>query len=237
MTHRRFYTAVSVTGDNGIALDGRVVKTPLKAPLRLPNRALAEAVAGEWAAQGEKIDPGTMLFTKLANTAIDRIAGHRPRILGEILDYAGSDLVCYRAEAPQPLVARQAAAWDPVVDWTRTRLDAPVAVHAGVMPQPQPPAVLAAVESAIATLSHFEIAAFHTIMTLSGSALISLMLARRAITPEAAWAAAHVDESFQVENWGEDAEAVRRRTRRKAEFDACCLFLDLAADTTRQPAT
>ncbi len=153
MTRRRFYTAVSVTGDNGIALDGRVVKTPLKAPLRLPNRALAEAVAAEWAAQGETIDPGTMLFTKLANTAIDRIAGHRPRIVGEILDYAGSDLVCYRAEAPQPLVARQAAVWDPVVDWTRTRLDAPVAVHAGVMHQPQPPAVLAAVESPIAALS------------------------------------------------------------------------------------
>ena len=229
-SRRRFYKDVSVTGDLGIALDGRAVKTPLKAPLRLPTRALAEAVAAEWDAQAEKIDPASMILTKLANTAIDRVRGDRARIEAEVLDYANSDLVCYRADRPPALVQRHAAVWDPVVDWARTALDAPFEVTDGVIHKPQPPAAIAAHGLALAALNDFELAAYHSIMTLTGSALIAMMLARRATAPEAAWLAAHVDEDYQIEQWGEDAEATARRAARHAEFMACCRFLGLAQD-------
>lgn len=225
---RRFYKTVTVTDDLGIALDGRPVKTPLKAPLRLPTRALAEAVAAEWDAQGEKIDAATMILTKLANTATDRVAQDRARIEAEVLDYAGSDLVCYRADRPPDLVQRQSSAWDQVVDWARTTLDAPFEVTEGIVHKAQPSTALAAHASALKALSDFELAAYHSIMTLTGSALIAMMLARRATVPEAAWLAAHVDEDYQIEQWGQDAEAQARRAARYAEFMACCRFLELA---------
>ena len=227
-SRRRFYKTVAVTDGLGIALDGRVVKTPMKAALRLPARALAEAVAAEWQAQGEKINPGSMLFTKLANTAIDRVGPLRQIIDAEILDYANSDLVCYRAGKPDALVLRHAAAWDPIVDWARTALDAPFIVTTGIVHTPQTEAALKAYASALATLSDFELAAYYTIMTLTGSALIAMMLARHAITPEAAWAAAHVDEDYQIEQWGGDEEAAARRALRLTEFSACCRFMALA---------
>lgn len=227
-TRRRFYKDVTVTSDLGIALDGRPVKTPMKAPLCLPTRALADAVAAEWAEQGDEIRPATMILTKLANTAIDRIAGQRPAIEREILDYANSDLVCYRTDRPPELVARHIAAWNPVVDWARTELDAPFEVTEGILHRPQPEAALAAFGAAVAALSDFELAAFHSIMTLTGSALIAMMLARKAMVPEAAWITAHVDEDYQIEHWGQDAEAQARRAARYAEFMACCRFMALA---------
>lgn len=228
MNARRFYKAVSVTDDLGIALDGRSVKTPMKAALSLPTRALAEAVAAEWEAQGEKLDPASMTLTKLANTAIDRVSANRAAIEAEMRDYANSDLVCYRADRPPELVQRHARQWDPVVDWARTALDAPFEVRMGVMHQPQPEAALGAFAAALCELSDFELAAFHTLMTLTGSALIALMLARRAMSPEEAWITAHVDEDYQIEHWGEDAEAEARRAARLREFMAACRFLALA---------
>ena len=228
MTGRRFYKTVSLTDDLGIALDGRAVKTPLKVPLALPTRALAEAVAAEWEAQGEKLDPASMTLTKLANTAIDRVAASREAIEAEVLDYSNSDLVCYRADRPPDLVQRHTRQWDPVVDWARTALDAPFEVRMGVMHKPQPEAALGAFGAALNDMSDFELAAFHTLMTLTGSALIALMLARRAINPEEAWITAHVDEDYQIEQWGEDAEAAARRAARLKEFMAACRFLGLA---------
>ena len=225
---RRFYKTVSVTADFGIALDGRVVKTPLKSPLQLPLPALAEAVAAEWAGQGDKLDPATMLFTKLANTAIDRVAPNHAAITAEILDFAGSDLVCYRAEAPEALAARQRMHWDPVIAWALATLDTPFETRIGVMHRPQAPAAIAAVNQALAGFTAFEIAAFYTVMTLTGSALIPLMLAHGALTADAGWLAAHVDEDFQIENWGQDDEAAARRLRRHAEYLACCRFMELA---------
>lgn len=227
-TRKRFYKDVTVTDELGIALDGRVVKTPMKAPLLLPARALADAVATEWAEQGEEITPAIMTLTKLANTAIDRVCQHRVAIVQEVLDYADADLVCYRTDRPPDLVARQVKAWDPVVDWARTDLDAPFEVTDGVRHRPQPEAALAAFGVAVRALSDFELAAYHSIMTLTGSALIAMMLARRAILPEAAWVAAHVDEDYQIAHWGQDAEAEARRAARHAEFMACCRFLTLA---------
>jgi chaperone required for assembly of F1-ATPase len=225
---RRFYKDVTVTDDLGIALDGRPIKTPTKAMLKLPTLALAEAVAAEWAGQGDKMDPASMLFTRLANTAIDRVRPERARIEAEVTEYAGSDLVCYRAEAPETLVQRHAEHWDPVVDWALTVLDAPFAVTVGLIHTPQPEAALKAHAAAIATLNDFELAAFYTVMTLTGSALIATMLARGAMTPETAWAAAHVDEDYQIELWGADEEAGERRAARRAEFEACCHFMALA---------
>jgi len=146
---KRFYKDVTVTEDLGIALDGRQVKTPMKAPLRLPTRALAEAVAAEWAEQGDEIKPATMYLTKLANTAIDRVGAHRAAIAQEVLDYANSDLVCYRTDRPPQLVEYQAKAWDPVVDWARTDLDAPFEVTDGILHRPQPEAALAAFAVAV----------------------------------------------------------------------------------------
>ncbi|MCA3561803.1 MAG: ATPase [Aestuariivirga sp.] len=227
-TRRRFYKDVTVTGDLGIALDGRPVKTPIKAPLRLPTRALAEAVATEWAEQGGEMKPATMYLTKLANTAIDRVGAHRAAILQELLDYANSDLVCYRADRPPQLVERQARAWDPIVDWARTDLDAPFEVTGGILHRPQPEAARAAFGEAVKPLTDFELAAFHSVMTLTGSALIAMMLARRATVPEAAWIAAHVDEDYQIEHWGHDAEAQARRAARFTEFMACCRFMALS---------
>jgi chaperone required for assembly of F1-ATPase len=225
---KRFYKDVTVTDDLRIALDGRPVKTPMKLALRLPNLALADAVAAEWAEQGAEIRPSTMTLTKLANTAIDRVSEHRPAIESEVLDYANSDLVCYRTDRPPDLVACQVRGWDPVVDWARTALDAPFEVTDGVLHRPQPEAAIAAFGVAVQELTDFELAAFHSIMTLTGSALIAMMVARNATTPDAAWNAAHVDEDYQVEHWGEDAEAKARRDGRHTEFMACCRFMALA---------
>jgi chaperone required for assembly of F1-ATPase len=227
-SRKRFYKDVTVTEDLGIALDGRPVKTPMKAPLVLPTRALADAVAAEWAEQGEEIKPATMYLTKLANTAIDRVGIHRREIDSEVLDYANSDLVCYRTDRPPDLEARQLKMWDPVVDWARTALDAPFEVTDGIIHRPQPEAALKAFGESLKSLSDFELSAFYSIMTLTGSALIAMMLARQAITPEAAWAAAHVDEDYQIEHWGQDDEARDRRIGRHAEFIVCCRFMELA---------
>lgn len=229
-TRRRFYKTVTVTEDSGIALDGKPVRTPMKAPLRLPGKALAEAVAAEWEAQGTEINPALMPLTRLANTAIDRVSRERSKIVAEASAYANSDLVCYRADRPPDLVARQSAAWDPVLDWARTALDAPFTVTAGVMHQPQPEAALNAFAAAVAALDEFELAAFHTLMTLTGSALIAMMLVRRAVSPEEAWRIAHVDEDYQAEFWGEDDEARARRASRREEFMASCRFLSLSAN-------
>jgi chaperone required for assembly of F1-ATPase len=230
---RRFYKDVTVTDDLGIALDGRPVMTPMKAPLQLPTRRSADAVAAEWAEQGEHINPATMTLTKLANTAIDRVAEHRAAIEREILDYANSDLVCYRADRPPQLVELHDRFWNPIVDWARTELDAPFEVTDGILHSPQPEAAIAAFTVAVRELTDFELAAFHSIMTLTGSALIAMMLAREALAPEAAWTAAHVDEDYQVEHWGQDAEAQARRAGRHTEFMACCRFLALARDSSR----
>ncbi|MGH6855439.1 MAG: ATP12 family chaperone protein, partial [Aestuariivirga sp.] len=203
---------------------------PKKASLILPTRALAEAIAEEWAGQGEKLIPATMPLTKLANTAIDRVGAERPRILAEMVDYAASDLVCYRAGRPQGLVARQATHWNPVIDWALTALDAPFKVTLGVVHRPQPPEALHAIAGVIAAMDEYEIAALYTIMTITGSMLITLMLAHGALAADAAWAAAHVDENFQIENWGEDAEATARRAARHKEFVSCCRFVELCRE-------
>lgn len=231
MTRRRFWKTAEVAGEGpfGVALDGRPVKTPLKAPLAVPTRALAEAMAGEWGEQGEKIDPFAMPMTRLANTAIDRVRPERERIVEEIVQFAASDLVCYRAAEPADLVALQAEAWDPIIDWAMRRLDAVFTVGPGVVHRAQASAALERVRALLSSRDEWALTAIHNFATLTGSGLLAAMLAEGAIAPEDAWAAAHVDEDWQASQWGADEEAEARRLRRWGEFMEAWRFLQLSS--------
>jgi chaperone required for assembly of F1-ATPase len=225
---KRFYKSVAVTEQIGIALDGRNVKTPLKAPLILPNRPLAEAVAAEWNAQIEVINPHVMPLTKLANTAIDRAVVERTKITAEIVEFAGNDLVCYRAESPEGLVRRQTAHWDPIIAWARSDLKASFETVNTITHRRQSDEALQTFETHIAALDQFSFVAVHNLTTLTGSALLATMVAAGKISADAAWLAANVDEDWQIATWGEDAEAEVRRQGRLNEFLACANFLNLA---------
>ena len=226
---RRFYKIVTIGDDHSILLDGRVVITPMKKKLALPTAALAEAVAEEWRAQVKFVNPALMPLTKLANTAIDRVSAERPHVAAEVVAFAANDLVCYRAGEPAELVALQAKNWNPVLHWAQAALDASFKSTVGVTHVPQPASALKAVEQYIVGFDDFTLTAVHNAMTLTGSALLALMLRARAISPADAWAAAHVDEDFQINQWGEDFEAAARRAYRKTEFDATDRFLNLLA--------
>jgi chaperone required for assembly of F1-ATPase len=225
---KRFYKSVSVTNRLEVALDGRIVKTPLKVPLILPSRALADAVAAEWDAQTEFIHPGAMPLTKLANTAIDRATAERASITAEILEFAGSDMVCYRADKPQSLVALQAKHWDPVIDWVQRTLNVKFVTVDSITHITQSPKALCSVRDHVDGLDGFTFAAVHNLTTLSGSALIALKLAAGGMSSDEAWAAANVDEDWQVATWGKDDEAEVRRAGRLREFLACVNFTNLA---------
>jgi chaperone required for assembly of F1-ATPase len=225
---KRFYKSVAVTGQLGIALDGRNVKTPLKAALVLPNRALADAVAAEWDAQVDVINPHTMPLTKLANTAIDRATTEKSKIAAEILEFAGSDMVCYRAESPAGLVQRQTVHWDPIIAWAEADLKVDFATVNTITHKGQSLTALQALESHIKLLDPFSFVAVHNLTTLTGSALLAAMVADGKIPLDAAWLAANVDEDWQIETWGEDAGATARRAGRFNEFSACVAFVNLA---------
>lgn len=226
---KRFYKTASVGQGPPypILLDGRAVKTPAKRALALPTRALAEAVAAEWAAQGEKIDPSRMPLTRSANTAIDSVAENLAAVAADIVAYAGSDLLCYRADAPVELVARQAKLWNPVIAWARDDLGARFNIGEGVKHVAQPADATAAIAAALEPYDAFGLTALHIITTLTGSVLLALALARGRLTGDEAWDAAHVDEDFQISQWGEDFEAAARRKARRAEFDAASRLLTL----------
>jgi chaperone required for assembly of F1-ATPase len=230
---KRFYKLVEVApveGGHEIRLDGRPVKTPLKRALVMPGEAMAHAVAAEWDAQKTYIDPVTMMMTKLANTAVDRVHGDEDRIIAEIVQFAGSDLVCYRAEAPVSLVDRQAQTWDPVLDWARDTHGARFICVAGIVHQAQPEPSLERLAGALKAENPFRLTAIHNVTTLTGSALLALMLAGGGTDAEIAWAAAHLDEDWQIEQWGEDAEAQARRAYRRSDFDASVRFLEMAGN-------
>jgi chaperone required for assembly of F1-ATPase len=225
---KRFYKSVAVTDQFAITLDGRNLKTPLKAALLLPNRSLAEAVAAEWDAQIDVINPHAMPLTKLANSAIDRAISERPKIAAEILEFAGSDMVCYRAESPPGLALRQTAHWDPIIAWAKDNLEVRFVTVNTITHKRQSPAALQALEAHIGGLDPFSFVAVHNLTTLTGSALLAAMVAAGKIPPDAAWLAANVDEDWQIETWGEDAEASARRAGRLHEFSACVTFVNLA---------
>jgi chaperone required for assembly of F1-ATPase len=227
---QRFYKAVTVEGAAGsfrVLLDGKPMRTPAKRGLVLPTRGLAEVIAAEWSAQGARVDPRSMPLTRLANSAIDGVAGREAEVRADIAKYAGSDLVCYRADGPEELVRRQAECWDPILAWARDALGARFDVATGIMPVTQPEASKAAVAGALDGLDAFTLAPLHVMATLTGSVLLALAHARRHISAEAAWALAHIDEDFQIGKWGWDAEAGARRERRWAEMAAASRMLAL----------
>lgn len=222
---KRFWTEVSVDADRVIALDGRPVRTPGRTPLALPTQALAEAVADEWRGVGETLDPRAMPLTGLANAAIDRIAPNRESFAAGLARYGEGDLLYYRADTPEPLVERQQAAWDPVLDWARGRYDVHFEPVAGVLHHPQPAATVARLGEAIAAFDAFRLAALSPLVTITGSLVLALALVEGAIDGDAAWTAAHVDEDWQAEQWGRDPLAADALETRRRDFDAALRFL------------
>ena len=225
---RRFYKNVSVgPADGGFAvlLDGRAAKTPGRKPLVVASRTVADALAAEWEAQRDVIDPGGMPLTRLVNAAIDRVAADPSGVRAEIVKYAMSDAVCYRAETPASLVAAQERAWAPLVAWARERLGVRLRLTAGVVHVAQDQEVATAVEAATTSLPAVPLAALHLAMTLTGSAIVALALLEGRLTADEAWSAAHVDEDWQMAQWGADEIALSRRAARRRDFDAAVLVL------------
>jgi chaperone required for assembly of F1-ATPase len=224
---RRFYAAAGVkeTGKgHAVTLDGKPVHTPARRPLAAPNLALARAIAVEWDAQREVIDPATMPLTRLANAIVDGVAEKPGPVAAEIEKYLASDLLFYRGSSPQQLRERQTAQWDPVLAWARDTLGAHFKLGEGIVHVAQPEAALNAVVAAIPT-DPWRLGAVHVITTLTGSALIALAVVRGELSADAAWQAAHVDEDWNMAQWGKDEMAIQRRAFRHAEFAAAAAVL------------
>lgn len=226
---KRFYTSVGVKpGTEGgyvVTLDGKPVRTPSRRELGVPFEALAEAVAAEWGAQKEHIDPAVMPLTRMVNTAIDGVSTAREAVFEEILRYGGTDMLCYRAEGPDTLIAREAEHWDPYLDWAAQQ-GARLVLAEGIMHVEQPAESI----GALATLmrrhaSDLQLTALHTITTLTGSLVLALAFAEGHAEADEIWLAAHVDEDFNISQWGEDHEAAARKAKRLVEFEAAALIL------------
>jgi chaperone required for assembly of F1-ATPase len=227
---KRFYKlagVVPVADGHGVTLDGRLVKTPGKRDLVVPNAALAAAVAAEWEAQQGEIRRETMPLTRLAGVTIDRSAVERDAVVRQVAHYARTDLVCYRATHPPALAARQQMVWQPLIDWAGERYDAPLVVTNGVIPATQPAASLAAFAAAVAGHDNFALTALHTATTACGSLVIALALLEARVNAGEAFAASQLDESFQIESWGEDGEQAERRAALAAEIAAAAQFISL----------
>lgn len=228
---KRFWkttTAGPCDGGFSILLDTRPVKTPAKQPLVLPTLAMAEALALEWEAQTGVIKPETMPLTRAANSAIDKVVPNFEAVVDELSGYGGSDLLCYRAEGPEPLVRRQAAGWDPLLDWAREELQAPLRVTAGVIPVPQPTESLHRLRAQVAAQSAFHLAALHDLVAISGSLILGLAVARRRLTADEAFTVSRIDESWQIEQWGADDEAAQAEAVRKAALLSAERFYQLS---------
>lgn len=227
---RRFWQtarAEATEGGHTVRLDGRAVRTPAKTPLILPSLALAEAVAAEWDAQDAVVDPRRMPLTRSANAALDKVTPQFDEVAALIAAYGGTDLLCYRAEAPEELAARQAAAWDPWLDWARDSHGAPLAATRGVMHVDQPATSLSRLSAAVTAMTPFELTALHDLVALSGSLVLGLAVAEGAITPDAAWGLSRIDEAWQIEQWGADEEAAEVAALKRAEFLQARHFLTL----------
>ncbi|SCW37284.1 ATP12 family chaperone protein [Ancylobacter rudongensis] len=220
---KRFYKqARAAATENGlfrIELDGRPVRTPGRNLVAVAGERLAQALAQEWDAQGEFIDPVTMPITRLANSAIDGVASAMTEVGEEIVRYAGSDLLCYRVDTPAQLVALHAELWDPLLAWARERFGATFMLSEGVVHVAQPPRTLEALSAALPG-DPLRLAALNLMTTLSGSAILALAVAHGRLSPEEAWRAAHADEEVQEKLWGSDAEALARRATRFRDFEA-----------------
>jgi len=226
---KRFWkdaAVVEVDGGFTVELDGRRVKTPAKRPLTLPTRTMAEAVAAEWQAQDKQIDPRTMPVTKTANAAIDKVAVQKDEVVDMLAAYGDSDLLCYRADSPEELVARQAAEWDPMLAWAATTLGVSLRTRQGIMHQPQSPEALAELHRRTAALDAFQLAAFHDLVSLTGSLILGFAALEQAFDPDEIWALSRLDENWQAEQWGRDEVAEEEaEIKRQAFLHACAMIV------------
>ncbi len=224
---KRFYETAGVKEEDGafaVVLDGRTVRTPARKTLSTPSRALAEELAAEWQAQTDVVDPARMPLTRLCNSIIDGVDGQQQAVADDILKYLGCDLLFYRADGPESLIERQAELWDPLVAWAREALGARFILAQGVVHVAQPEDAIAAARKALPA-DHWRLGAMHSVTTLTGSALLALALASGAITPDAVWQVAHVDEDHNMQTWGSDEQAMLRRESRARDFTAAAKIL------------
>lgn len=231
---RRFWSragTIPAEGGHALVLDDKPVRSPARAALVVPTVALAHALAAEWDAQGETVDPATMPLTRAANVAIDRVAIEREAVAEMVAAYGESDLLCYRADYPPGLVDRQNAGWDPMLAWASAALNAPLTVTRGVMHAAQPAASLAALRSRVSSLDPFALTAMHDLVTLSGSLILGLAVQAHQIAPEPAWDLSRIDEDWQAEKWGVDSEAVQAAAERQRAFLSAARLLDLLEET------
>lgn len=227
---KRFWTEATVEERDGgfcVTLDGREVKTPARRRLVLPTRALAEAIAAEWQAQETVVRPEAMPFTRAANSALDKVAPQFDEVTGLLAAYGGTDLLCYRATAPATLVARQAAGWDPLLDWASGVLGAPLRATQGVIPEAQPADSLSRLSDRVRAFSVFQIAAFHDLVAISGSLVLALAVTEGRLSADEAWDLSRIDERWQSEQWGEDEEAAATEAVRQAAFLHAARFFAL----------
>lgn len=237
---KRFWTeAHAEPGEGGwaVLLDGRPVHTPARAPLLLPTEALAEAVAAEWQAQEGEVQPGLMPFTRAANSALDKVVPQAGAVADMLIEYGDTDLLCYRAETPEELAAAQAEAWDPLLDWARSALGAPLVATAGVIHVDQPERARAGLRAAVAGQDAFALTALHDLVTLSGSLVIGLAAQKGVLPAEELWTRSRVDEHWQERQWGRDAEAARMEEARRADFLVASEFHALSRRPARQGPT
>ena len=227
---KRFYQKAEPAkraGGYAVTLDGKPIKTPGKRDLLVPSEALAAAVAEEWNAQQAEVRAATMPLTRLATTTADRVATQRDAIIRQTANYAATDLVCYRAAHPPALAARQQAVWQPLIDWAVLHYDAPLVVTSGVIPKSQPAASLRALAAVVAEQDDFALTALHVATATCGSLIIALALLEGQLDAGGAFAVSQLDESFQIEAWGEDAEQAARRRALAADIDAAARYLSL----------
>ena len=228
---KRFWkaaTATPVDGGYTVLLDDRPVRTPAKAALTLPTIAMAEAIAAEWDAQDEQLDPGTMPVTRGANAAIDKVRVQRAEVVALLAEYGDSDLLCYRAAGPDALIAKQAEGWDPMLDWAAQALDAPLSVGEGVMHVTQKPEALERLTAQVARFDDFELAAVHDLISISGSLILALAVTKEALSPADAWLLSRIDEHWQISQWGEDEEAAAMEAVKRAAFLDAARFYQLS---------
>ena len=229
---KRFYDTVSVTHDDAgwsILLDDRPVRTPGRAALAVPTETLADRIAQEWREQGETIDPRSMRFTGLANAAIDRIAPDPVPYITDIARYAESDLFCYRAIEPEPLVARQIATWNPLLDWAERRYEVEFIITQGIIPVNQPEMTLLRLTEAVSQYGAFHLAALSILTTIGGSLVGALAVTENHKSAADIWSAVSIDELWQEEMWGADADAQKARAFHQAEWNDAAEFLSLLA--------
>lgn len=227
---KRFWTKAHVAdAGNGFAvhLDTRPVRTPAKAPLIVPTQAMAQEIAAEWDAQTGEINPNAMPFTRSANAAIDKVSVQHAAVADMIADYGDSDLLCYRAAAPEELVTRQAEQWDPLLEWAETALGARLRPVQGIMHAPQSAGALAVLQGQVHDLDAFRLTAFHDLVSLSGSLILGFAAARDHLTPDAAWEVSRLDETWQAEQWGADEEAQEHAAIKRESFLHAKRFFDL----------